>query len=247
MISSLEQQKHELEEKLRKLREFNQVSPEIFKEVEAFQQVVQKGLSQVQTSWNPVKKAFNIPSGKELEWAEASYDKYLNVEMRKIDKKAENGKLNKEDGKIIKAYAAKHPEEELPMNLQDYIIKNKKSIGRDIGFDISSTLLEQGGYQAHKFGVFINTVGGVRGPEGPNSFVQVKRNHGDALIKQRGTIAHVGKYGGKAISGVGFGLGMYDDIANDGKTVGEAISHNTLTAGAGIGAGLLYQEFQQQL
>ena len=30
---------------------------------------------------------------------------------------------------------------------------------------------------------------------------------------------------------------MYDDMANDDKTVGEALSHNALTTGIGIGAG----------
>lgn len=48
IIQTLGQQKHELEEKLRKLREFNQKSPEIFKEVEEFQKIVQQGLTQAQ-------------------------------------------------------------------------------------------------------------------------------------------------------------------------------------------------------
>ena len=44
IIQTLGQQKHELEEKLRKLREFNQKSPEIFKEVEEFQKLYNKDL-----------------------------------------------------------------------------------------------------------------------------------------------------------------------------------------------------------
>ncbi len=35
-----------------------------------------------------------------------------------------------------------------------YINDNKDSIKRDIGLDITSTLLEQGGINASKFGVF---------------------------------------------------------------------------------------------
>ncbi len=47
-----------------------------------------------------------------------------------------------------------------------YINDNKDSIKRDIGLDITSTLLEQGGINASRFGVFINTAGGVKGPAG---------------------------------------------------------------------------------
>ena len=120
MIASLEQQKHELEEKLRKLQEFNQKSPEIFKDVEAFQDVVKQGLNQLQTSWNPVTKEFNIPSGKDLEWAKVSNEKYLKVAMKKIEEKAKTGKLNKQDGKIIQEYAEKHQDEDLPQSLINY-------------------------------------------------------------------------------------------------------------------------------
>ncbi|HDB4592335.1 TPA: transposase, partial [Staphylococcus aureus] len=42
-----------------------------------------------------------------------------------------------------------------------------------------------------------------------------------------------GKYLGKGVAGVGFGIGMYDDLANDNKTFGEALSHNGMTLAAG--------------
>lgn len=97
IIQTLGQQKHELEEKLRKLREFNQKSPEIFKEVEEFQKIVQQGLTQAQNFWNFSTNQFNIPSGKELDWAKASHEKYLKVAMGKIEHKAEKETLNKAD------------------------------------------------------------------------------------------------------------------------------------------------------
>ena len=37
----------------------------------------------------------------------------------------------------------------------------------------------------------------------------------------------------KGVAGVGFGIGMYDDLANDNKTFGEALSHNGMTLAAG--------------
>ncbi|GBZ33565.1 T7SS effector LXG polymorphic toxin [Staphylococcus aureus] len=229
IIQTLGQQKHELEEKLRKLREFNQKSPEIFKEVEEFQKIVQQGLTQAQNFWNFSTNQFNIPSAKELDWAKASHEKYLKVAMGKIEQKA--------DFAVIKAYAKEHPEEDIPKSIMKYINDNKDSIKRDIGLDITSTLLEQGGINASKFGVFINTVGGVKGPAGPNSFVEVKRTSGNVFIENGSKFAKGGKYLGKGVAGVGFGIGMYDDMANDDKTFGEALSHNGMTLAAGSGAG----------
>lgn len=237
IIRTLGQQKHELEEKLRKLREFNQKSPEIFKEVEEFQKIVQQGLTQAQNFWNFSTNQFNIPSGKELDWAKASHEKYLKVAMGKIEHKAEKETLNKADFAVIKAYAKEHPEDDIPKSIMKYINDNKDSIKRDIGLDITSTLLEQGGINASKFGVFINTAGGVKGPAGPNSFVEVKRTSGNVFIENGSKFAKGGKYLGKGVAGVGFGIGMYDDLANDDKTFGEALSHNGMTLAAGSGAG----------
>lgn len=238
IIQTLGQQKHELEEKLRKLREFNQKSPEIFKEVEEFQKIVQQGLTQAQNFWNFSTNQFNIPSGKELDWAKVSHEKYLKVAMGKIEQKAEKETLNKADFAVIKAYSKEHPEDDIPKSIMKYINDNKDSIKRDIGLDITSTLLEQGGINASKFGVFINTAGGVKGPAGPNSFVEVKRTSGNVFIENGSKFAKGGKYLGKGVAGVGFGIGMYDDLANDDKTFGEALSHNALTTGIGTGAGI---------
>ncbi len=59
------------------MREFNQKSPAIFKEVEQFQKIVQQGLTQAQNFWNFSTNQFNIPSGKVLDRAKASHEKYL--------------------------------------------------------------------------------------------------------------------------------------------------------------------------
>ncbi len=85
---------------------------------------------------------------------------------------------------------------------------------------ISLQQFEQGGINASKFGVFINTAGGVKGPAGPNSFVEVKRTSGNVFIENGSKFAKGGKYLGKGVAGVGFGIGMYDDLANDDKTFG---------------------------
>lgn len=192
-----------------------------------------KDLPKRKNFWNFSTNQFNIPSGKELDWAKASHEKYLKVAMGKIEHKAEKETLNKADFAVIKAYAKEHPEDDIPKSIMKYINDNKDSIKRDIGLDITSTLLEQGGINASKFGVFINTAGGVKGPAGPNSFVEVKRTSGNVFIENGSKFAKGGKYLGKGVAGVGFGIGMYDDLANDDKTFGEALSHNGMTLAAG--------------
>lgn len=192
-----------------------------------------KDLPKRRIFWNFSTNQFNIPSGKELDWAKASHEKYLKVAMGKIEHKAEKETLNKADFAVIKAYAKEHPEDDIPKSIMKYINDNKDSIKRDIGLDITSTLLEQGGINASKFGVFINTAGGVKGPAGPNSFVEVKRTSGNVFIENGSKFAKGGKYLGKGVAGVGFGIGMYDDLANDNKTFGEALSHNGMTLAAG--------------
>ena len=92
MIGSLEEQKKELEEKLHKLRQFNQTSPNIFKEVESFQKNVQQGINQAKTAWDPGKQSFNIPSGKQMEWAKVSQQKALDVRIKKLIRKLKMGR-----------------------------------------------------------------------------------------------------------------------------------------------------------
>ncbi|WP_323703667.1 transposase [Mammaliicoccus sp. Dog046] len=239
MISTLEDQKAELEKKLEKLRRFNQSSPDIFKEVESFKQTVQQGIKQATTSWNPGNKSFSIPSGKQLEWANVANKKYLSLEISKLNKKSQDKKLNKQDLQAVMNYIRTHPKEDLPQDLINYINDNKDSIYRDLSFDIGSNLVEQGGIHTQRIGGYINTFTGIKGPEGPNSFKTVTNNKGSHLIKNGKIIANVGKYGGTTLTGVGYGLGMYDDMANDNKTVGEAVSHNTLTTGGGLASGIV--------
>ena len=232
IIQTLGQQKHELEEKLRKLREFNQNHQKYLKKLKNFKNCPTRTYTSTKF-WNFSTNQFNIPSGKELDWAKVSHEKYLKVAMGKIEHKAEKETLNKADFAVIKAYAKEHPEDDIPKSIMKYINDNKDSIKRDIGLDITSTVLEQGGINASKFGVFINTAGGVKGPAGPNSFVEVKRTSGNVFIENGSKFAKGGKYLGKGVAGVGFGIGMYDDLANDNKTFGEALSHNGMTLAAG--------------
>lgn len=216
MISSLEQQKKELEEKLRKLRQFDAKSSNIFKDVESFQKNVQQGINQAKTAWNPGKQAFNIPAGKDLEWAKVSQQKALEIRMNKINHKLKDGKkLNKNDIFTIIAYQQQKHFNVLPKNVQKYIDEHASDISNDLTASGSTQLMEQ-------YGNFLK--------DNPGLTLNGKN------LKDYGVgIAKVGKYGGKGITAVGFASGMYTDISEDNKTVGEAVAHNSLTTGVGIG------------
>ncbi|MDV8169491.1 LXG domain-containing protein, partial [Streptococcus pneumoniae] len=224
MISSLEQQKKELEEKLRKLRQFDAKSSNIFKDVESFQKNVQQGINQAKTAWNPGKQAFNIPAGKDLEWAKVSQQKALEIRMNKINHKLKDGKkLNKNDIFTIIAYQQQKHFNVLPKNVQKYIDEHASDISNDLTASGSTQLMEQ-------YGNFLK--------DNPGLTLNGKN------FKDYGVgIAKVGKYGGKGITAVGFASGMYTDISEDNKTVGEAVAHNSLTTGAGIGAGIVAGAF----
>jgi len=95
------------------------------------------------------------------------------------------------------------------------------------------------------FGNSMITIGGkmlnagIAGPAGSNSFIML--NNATALkgsnwLRYGGKLASAGKALGVGIAVVGFGVGMYDDINNKGKTVGQAITHNAVATGVGIGA-----------
>lgn len=65
-----QQLKMRLEEKLRKLREFNTNSSHIFSNITALADAVNTGLSQAKTAWNASSKSFMIPPKSEMKWAE---------------------------------------------------------------------------------------------------------------------------------------------------------------------------------
>lgn len=220
MISSLEQQKKELEEKLRKLRQFNEKSSNIFKEVESFQKNVQQGINQAKTAWDPGKQVFNIPAGKDMEWAKVSQQKAIEVRMDKINQKTKDGKkLNKNDIFTIIAYQQQKKSNILPKSVQKYMDENANDISKDLTVDGTTTLLEEyGKYLENNPGLTIN----------------------GKMLKDYGVgIAKASKFGGNVMGGIGFTTGTLTDIKQDHKTAGEAVAHNGLTTGAGAGAGLI--------
>ena len=68
--------KSQLEDKLRKLREYNTVSSKFFSDVPQLSNAINTALRQTRTSWDSSSQTFVIPSSKELEWAKTVGEKW---------------------------------------------------------------------------------------------------------------------------------------------------------------------------
>ena len=217
---------------------------------------VQQGIRQSQQSWNASTKTFVLPPKSEMKWAEEVNGKWKEREVVNAYniaiKKSENGQdLTGDDIEAINNYAQSHPNEPINQKLLE-AIKNFMDTskewydGNSTKLDIVKEVSEQLGLGIQRLGGLITILEGIKGPATTNAqgvstaFVLVNKNGiGQALARNGSKIASVGKWGGRALIGLGFGLGMYDDIVNKDKTVGQAIVHNGLSTGLTWGAGTL--------
>ena len=244
----------ELQEKLDKLMAFNASSHSLFDEISGLYSAVSQGLSQVSNSFSSYNGTFSLPSQEELAWtttittAWASYstvNSYQNV-LTKVN----NGEdLTDADVQAIYAYAKLYPNEPLNQKLLDslkgFVEKLKDSYEENsTSYDLYATVVEQLGIGVQRIGGLVSIFEGIRGPSTVDTngvstaFVIVNQSGvGQSLISNGSKLASWGKWGGRALMGIGFGLGMYDDMANKDKTVGQAVVHSGLSTGIGIGSG----------
>ncbi|MBC6296073.1 hypothetical protein HCJ45_02960, partial [Listeria sp. FSL L7-1517] len=213
-------------------------SPSIFSEIASLKQAIDQGLAQTKKAWNFSTGTFVVPSATDLAWAKQINEMYTDKKMEAIlDKIPE---LNQEDLASVLEFAKNHPDDEIPDPLINYLKENKDDIISDIKNDALSNFIEQLGVGITRFSGIINVLEGIKGPVGENSFVMINPNGvGTQMMKYGNNIATAGKAFGYGFAVAGFGLGMYDDMNNKGKTVGQAISHNTVSTGIGIGSGIL--------
>lgn len=215
MVESLENQKRDLEDKLNKLRLFNNESANLFKEVESFKQTVQQGIEQARTSWDSGTQTFNIPSTKELEWTKVVQQKAIEVQVYKILQKLKEGKtINSNEKNKLVAYL---------VNTQaDSLDKNIKLDVNKIVADISKNLLNSGITE------LIEKYGENRS-KNPELSLDGKRldEFGKIIIKGA-------EYVKKVAPIADIVSRTYDDIKNENKTIGEAFAHNILVTGTGV-------------
>lgn len=237
IMSSYDYQLRKIKEKLDKLLTFNSSSVAIFAEIEGLLADVQRGLLEVSSgkAWIKDDGVFMI-NAINMDWSININKKYSKAELDKIINKIPN--LTSEDFDKIREYAKQNPEEEVPQSLIDYVKENKDGIFSDLKNDVISNGLEQSGLGIMKFGGWINTLGGKAGPVGEKSFVLVNPKNAEVaapIIKNGKYVNSAGKVLGKGFIAAGFGMGMYDDLKNNNKTVGQAVTHNVTSTAAGIG------------
>lgn len=230
-------QKQKLQEKLEKLLEFNATSPQLFSDIASLQSAVEQGLAQATNAWNASTGTFNIPSEKDLEWAKKTNKIYLDKALKNSLNNIPN--LSDADWLTIAEYARNNPDEKIPDSLVEYLLKNKDDILSDIQNDALSNFIEQLGLGISKFSGLVTIFEGIQGPNVANSFVMVNPNGvGTQILKYGKNVTSFGKFLGYGFMAAGFGLGIYNDIANQNKTVGQAISHNVVSTGVGYLSGV---------
>lgn len=128
------------------------------------------------------------------------------------------------------------PKLEIIINsLCNYIDNNEDS------YDLTLTIVEQIGIKGKTLAEAIRSRFQIAGPEGMNSFIMYSDSSSEIIqrlnriINNSDNLIRIGKYGGRALTSVGIGVGVWDDIFNDDKSVGEAISHQ----GVGLGVSAL--------
>ncbi|MGV3094248.1 hypothetical protein [Streptococcus pluranimalium] len=180
------------------------------------------------------------------------YEKEVSVAYRSLQEKIANGgKFTHNDIDTVLQYAEKHPEvalsPELLNGINGFLSETQKRYDKNsTEFDLIATAIEQLGIGIQRLGGLITVIEGIKGPattaaDGTSTaFVMlddVANGAGQALVSHGSNITSVGKGVGGVLTGLGFGLGMYNDIVNNDKTVGQALVHNGLSLGVSWGVG----------
>ncbi|EHJ52055.1 T7SS effector LXG polymorphic toxin [Streptococcus macacae] len=120
-ISADEGTKRDLEEKLRKLREYNAKSSGFFSDIAGLESAVNTGLSQLQSGISGFNGTFTLPSKKELAWTKTIKSQWEQREayLAAAAKVNKGDKLTDKDAKAIKAYQKNHP----GLNIDKSVIK----------------------------------------------------------------------------------------------------------------------------
>ena len=222
---------------------FNASSPSLFDEISGLYSAVSQGLSQVNNSFSSYNGTFSLPSQEELAWTTTittAWDSYSTVNSyQNVLAKVNNGEdLTDADVQAVYAYAQLYPNEPLNQKLLDslkgFVEELKDSYEENsTSYDLYATVVEQLGIGVQRIGGLVSIFEGIRGPSTVDTngvstaFVIVNQSGvGQTLINNGSKLASWGKWGGRALTGIGFGLGMYDDMANKDKTVGQAVVHN---------------------
>ncbi|QLB53144.1 hypothetical protein FFV08_11505 [Streptococcus sanguinis] len=169
-------------------------------------------------------------------------------EYNKIVEKAHKGKLSDEDVQILIKYGEKFPDVRMPEDVKKALKTYLEGINQQYEahgqtLDNINTVIDMLGEGAVRFGAFIRRIKPlVSGPAGPNSFVIVNPQSIQNASNVVSAGSNISKYAnrfGYALTGIGFGLGMYDDMVNKDMTLTEAVGHNSIATGLSLAIGAI--------
>ena len=169
-------------------------------------------------------------------------------EYKKIVEKARKEKLSDEDVQILTKYGEKFPDVKIPevvkKALKTYFEEiNQQYEAHGQTLDNINTVIDMLGEGAVRFGGLIRRIKPlVSGPAGPNSFVIVNPQSIQKASDVVSAGSNISKYAnrfGYALTGIGFGLGMYDDMVNKDMTLTEAVGHNSIATGISLAIGAI--------
>ena len=185
----------------------------------------------------------DVAINSELEKASAEKSEY-----KKIVEKARKEKLSDEDVQILTKYGEKFPDVKIPevvkKALKTYFEEiNQQYEAHGQTLDNINTVIDMLGEGAVRFGGLIRRIKPlVSGPAGPNSFVIVNPQSIQKASDVVSAGSNISKYAnrfGYALAGIGFGLGMYDDMVNKDMTLTEAVGHNSIATGISLAIGAI--------
>ncbi|EUJ28497.1 hypothetical protein MFLO_12156 [Listeria floridensis FSL S10-1187] len=248
------------QEKLTKLLNYDVKSAQFFTDLENLLADVEAGLNAASSG-----KGFNSQTGTfSIDAFEMDWSKRLLKQANEESKAELEGLLNKypdiseQELNEILNIMRNNPDLTVSVALGNKILNIFEGFGSEIGQALQTAggfLGTVGNYikneirledilisSAEAFGMGLVRFGGqfgsAFGPAGANSFVMMSPRGVTISNAGRGFIKYA-KGAGWAVAGVTTVWGIYDDISNNDKTVGEAITHNVVSTGATMGGAFL--------
>ncbi|GGC96378.1 T7SS effector LXG polymorphic toxin [Enterococcus wangshanyuanii] len=237
-----------LQEKLNKLLAFDGSSTTIFSEVNSALSNVQQGLAQASSGngWDATTGTFTTAK-LNMDWANSITIAYADrVERQLTELLADYPNLSQDAIEKIMQIMNQNQGMNVPESVSDKIVSFFSNIGDGIGqaytyitkeIKFSDILLSA----AESFGgaVFNYYLGqGIAGPAGANSFIMLS----EAAANGSRWGANFAKNASRAslvLAGLATVYGIYDDVKNNGKTVGQGISHNVTGTVLTVGGSML--------
>lgn len=134
-----------------------------------------------------------------------------------------------------------YPDKPIPNSVITNVLNSLSNFMDDKG-DALSLFIDTTRNLSISLGQFAQKLVSIAGPIGSNSFVMFSSSFSGYMTATNKFITTADKIGGGAglaLTAVSFGIGMWDDINNKDKSVGQAVVHNGLSTAVGVGSTIL--------